>query len=302
MNKQQNIPLIKADQLNDFHYKNIDWQPTISETKHQYYHINRIEDYVNYLKFPVPPHRKSVHDLIFLSKGNSVRRKGLNKYEFSESELFFLPAFQLTEHHAMSADSKGFFLHFDEKIFHFLPKNFLNENYLFFQVHSNPVIAISVETAANIEVIFNRLLFLYEDSRETDINLIASYLMAFFEEIKKEMPPNSKKIKNAYAQLTDQYKNALALHIYQKQSITDYAQILNISPNYLNKCVKNSLNKTAQDLLNEMLILEAKTLLKFSNLQIAEVAIKLCDQTPSNFSRFFKKQTGLSPKEFLEQS
>jgi AraC family transcriptional regulator, transcriptional activator of pobA len=46
--------------------------------------------------------------------------------------------------------------------------------------------------------------------------------------------------------------------------------------------------------------LEAKTLLKFSKLQIAEIAVRLCDQTPSNFARFFKNQTGLTPKQYLE--
>jgi AraC-like DNA-binding protein len=73
---------------------------------------------------------------------------------------------------------------------------------------------------------------------------------------------------------------------------------LNVTPNHLNKCVKTTTDKTAQDLLNEMLILEAKSLLKYSNLQIAEIAVKLCNQTPSNFARFFKSQTGISPKEY----
>jgi AraC family transcriptional regulator, transcriptional activator of pobA len=302
MEKQEKIPVINVNELNDFHYKNIEWQPTISETKHQNYHLNRIEDYVSFLKFPLPPHRKTVHDLIFLTAGNSKRRKGLNKYEFNASEIFFLPAFQLTEHQSMSLDSKGFFLHFDEKIFNFLPKNFLNEHYFFFQMQANPVLTISTETCKNIDVILSRLLFLYEDQQETNMNLIASYLLALFEEIKKDLPLIQKKTKNAFSQVTEQYKNALATHIYQKQNITDYAEILNISPNYLNKCIKNSINKTAQDLLNEMLILEAKTLLKFSNLQIAEIAVKLCDQTPSNFARFFKKQTGITPKEYLAMS
>jgi AraC-like DNA-binding protein len=49
-----------------------------------------------------------------------------------------------------------------------------------------------------------------------------------------------------------------------------------------------------------MLILEAKSLLKYSNLQIAEIAVKLCNQTPSNFARFFKSQTGVSPKQYLQ--
>jgi AraC family transcriptional regulator, transcriptional activator of pobA len=82
--------------------------------------------------------------------------------------------------------------------------------------------------------------------------------------------------------------------------LTDYADLLNVTPNYLNKCVKTAIDKTAQDLLKEMLILEAKTLIKYSQLNVSEIAIKLCDQTPSNFARFFKKQTGLSPKEYAE--
>ena len=47
-----------------------------------------------------------------------------------------------------------------------------------------------------------------------------------------------------------------------------------------------------------MLVLEAKSLIKYSNLNIAEIAVKLSDQTPSNFARFFKKQTGVTPKEY----
>ena len=301
MKKQEKIPVLTPSDLDEFHYKSIKWFPTISQTKHQYYHINRLESYIQKLNFPLPPHRKTVHDFIFLKKGKSQRSKGLNKYDFKESELFFLPAFQITEHESMEENTEGFYVHFDEKIFPFLPKNFLNDNYSFFKLQENPVLTLSKETQSYIEPILERLLFLYEDERETNINLVAMYLLSFFEEIKKDLQIEKKKTKNAFSQITEQFKNALALHIYQKQTIVDYADLLNISPNYLNKCVKNSINKTAQDLLNEMLILEAKTLLKFSNLQIAEIAVKLCDQTPSNFARFFKSQTGITPKEYLQQ-
>lgn len=299
MEKSGKIPILKPSELNDFHFKKIKWNPTISEPKHDYYHINRLEDYINEISFPLPPHRKTLHDFIFLKKGSSKRSKGLNNYTFNASELFFLPAFQITEHLAMSPDVEGFYLHFDEKIFDFLPKNYLSDNYPFFQNHTSPILKIGLNTQIQIEQILNRLIGLYETDYEVNTNLIASYLLSVFEEIKKDQPKETKKIKNAFSQITEQYKNALAQHIYQKQSITEYAHILNISPNYLNKCVKNNTNRTAQDLLNEMLILEAKTLLKFSNLQIAEIAANLCDQTPSNFSRFFKKQTGITPKEYL---
>ncbi len=299
--KSKTIPTLQPEELTGFHSHSVDWQPVLANTKHQYFHINRLEGYANKLKFPLPPHRKTVHDFLFLKKGFSKRSKGLDSYEFGASSMFFLPAYQITQHDMMSIDVEGFFCHFDEKIFQFLPKNYLKDDFSFFQLQSNPVVKLSVEAQAQVDVLFERLLILYEDEDKIDTHLIATYLLSLFGEVKRELPNQQKKIKNAYLQLTEQYKNALSQHIYQKQSIVQYADMLNVSPNYLNKCVKNSINKTAQDLLNEMLILEAKTLLKYSTLQIAEIAVKLCDQSPSNFARFFKNQTGITPKEFIEK-
>ena len=122
--------------------------------------------------------------------------------------------------------------------------------------------------------------------------------MAIFQEIKNISVTPIKVIKNSSYEITKRYKLALTKHIYEYHNVAEFAALLNVSPNYLNKCVKNSINKTAQDLLKEMLILEAKTMIKHSNLNISEIAVKLCDQTPSNFARFFKNQTGLSPKEY----
>lgn len=300
MDKQENIPVLKPGELNEFHYKNIKWQPTISKTKHEYYHINRIEDYSSELNFPLPPHRKTVHDLIYVRKGSSRRSKGLSKYDFKSSDIFFLPAFQITEHEFMSDDIEGMYVHFDEKLFDFLPKNYLNDTYNFFQLQSIPVLTIPAKSAKHIENILERLIDLYRDDEELDTQLVATYLLVLFEEMRNVSPIEKKKTKNAFFQVTEQFKNALSLHVYQKQQVSDYAELLNISPNYLNKCVKNSTNRTAQDLLNEMLIMEAKTLLKFSKLQISEIAVNLFDQTPSNFSRFFKSQTGITPKQYLE--
>ncbi|CAH0994372.1 HTH-type transcriptional activator RhaR [Emticicia aquatica] len=299
MSQAEKIPTLQPSEMTGFHSHSIDWQPVISNTKHQFFHVNRLEDFVHKIKFPLPPHRKTIFDFLYLKKGSTKRSKGLNSYEFGKSTIFFLPAYQITQHEMMSPDIEGFFCHFDEKIFQFLPKNYLNEHFSFFQFQSNPIIQLSPNTQKQIECIFERLLSLYEDQNDIDTNLTAAYLLTLFEEIKKEIPHQTKKTKNAFFQVTEQYKNALAQNIYQKQSITEYAEILHISPNYLNKCVKNSIDKTAQDLLNEMLILEAKTLLKYSNLQVAEIAVKLCNQTPSNFARFFKNQTGTTPKEYL---
>jgi AraC-like DNA-binding protein len=297
MEKKEKVPLLKFSEFTSFYSKSLDWEKFTSNIKLEYFHINRLENYI--LKSPLPPHRKPLFDFLYIKKGSNKRSKGLTHYEFGESSMFFLPAYQITEYEIMSSDTEGFFCHFDETLFHFLPKNFLGENYPFFQFQANPVISISDSARKNIEAIQERLFMVYENEG-IEKNFFATYLLTLFEEVKKDLTTQPVKAKNASFQITEQYKNALVKFIYEKQTITEYAHLLNISSNYLNKCVISSINMTAQELLNEMFILEAKTLLKYSNMQIAEVAIKLRNQSPSNFSRFFKSQTGYTPKEFLE--
>lgn len=297
MEHKEKIRNLTFSDFASFYSKSLDWHQFTSNTKLEYFHINRLEAYI--LTSPLPPHRKPLFDFLYIKKGYNKRSKGLTTYEIGESSMFFLPSNQITQYEIMSDDTEGFFCHFDEQLFHFLPKNFLNDNYPFFQFQAYPIVKLSDTTMKNVGTILERLLIINENEVIGKI-ILATYLLTLFEEVKNELPAQPQKTKNAAMQVTELYKNALVKYIYEKQYISDYARLLNISSNHLNKCVIDSINKTAQDLLNEMLILEAKTLLKYTNLQIAEIAIKLRNQTPSNFTRFFKSQTGITPKEYIK--
>jgi AraC family transcriptional activator of pobA len=52
--------------------------------------------------------------------------------------------------------------------------------------------------------------------------------------------------------------------------------------------------------LDEMILLEAKVLLKQTDLSISEIAYKIGEKGSSNFSRFFRTKTGVTPKEYRE--
>lgn len=298
MTSPQEIPTLKPSLSDTFHFGKIDWEWTISE-QHHLFHINRIEDYLDKLLFPLPPHRKTTYDLIFLTQGSSLRSKGLNQYKILKSQFFFLPPFQITSHESMSKDAKGFYLHFSPELFSGYPQ--VLDSFSFLSFLSDPIVAIPQVAQKPILNIFSRLESIYQNLKKDDLSMVSWYLLSMFSEVnrfveKKEKSSNE----NAADRLTSKYKDALMQHIYERQQVKDYAEILHVTPNHLNKCTKFSLNKTAQNLLNEMLILEAKSLLKFSELSVSQIAEKLCKQTPSNFSRFFKSQTGLSPKQYLE--
>lgn len=58
------------------------------------------------------------------------------------------------------------------------------------------------------------------------------------------------------------------------------------------------MGKSAHDVLNEMLLLEAKVLLKQTNMTISEISYKIGKNEISDFARFFKAQTGMKPSEY----
>lgn len=83
-----------------------------------------------------------------------------------------------------------------------------------------------------------------------------------------------------------------------ERSVTHYAGELAISPGHLNELVKKRLGKSASDVIQERLLLEAKRLLLHADLSVKEISHHLCVEDPAYFNRFFKKSTGQTPLEY----
>ncbi len=103
------------------------------------------------------------------------------------------------------------------------------------------------------------------------------------------------------AQLITQKFEILVDKMYvDTKNVSDYADQLNITPNYLTTTVKKLTGKSAKDIIQERLLMESKSLLKFSGLDIAEIAYRLNFQEPTHFTRFFKKLSGTTPNKFRQ--
>jgi AraC-like DNA-binding protein len=82
--------------------------------------------------------------------------------------------------------------------------------------------------------------------------------------------------------------------------VSFYAEEMNLTPNYLSGLMKTYSGKTASEWIDEYVIIEAKTLLKFSGFNIQQVAYKLNFPNQSTFGKYFKRLTGMSPKSYVE--
>lgn len=87
-------------------------------------------------------------------------------------------------------------------------------------------------------------------------------------------------------------------HCKTERTTTFYADRLCLSPRYLSTVIRDISGRTVMEWVNQAVILEAKVLLKHSNLLTYQIADELHFPNPSFFSKFFKRMTGMTPQEY----
>ena len=84
----------------------------------------------------------------------------------------------------------------------------------------------------------------------------------------------------------------------KERNVVFYADKLCLTPRYLNTVVRQTSQQTVMDWINQSIILEAKVLLKHSNLLVYQISDELNFPNPSFFCKFFKRMTGITPREY----
>jgi AraC family transcriptional regulator, transcriptional activator of pobA len=302
--KNNKIPILSPDNYaQELSPESFGWKDYFYESQN-IFHINTLEAYIenSQLKeLPLPPHRKTMYDFMFLTRGKIVRSKGLDSVEFSENTFFFLPASQITTMTSMSWDAQGYYCNFNLDIFsnNFYPKEFI-ELFPFFNHTANPIVEVDENATEFILQLLRRVEKEYK-SENYNLDFMASCLSTLLHEASRFTEIKSKIKETSATRIAERYKIALNKDIQEKQKISYYADLLSVTPEYLNRCVKSTFGKTSHELLDEMILLEAKVLLKQSSLNISALAFKIGKQNPSDFIRFFKTKTGFTPKEYRKQ-
>lgn len=98
--------------------------------------------------------------------------------------------------------------------------------------------------------------------------------------------------------MSDQFLSLVQQHFRRERFLDFYADKLEVTAKHLSRTVKKQTGFTAVEWIERYVILEAKVLLKSSNLNIQQISDELNFPSQSFFGKYFKKQTGQSPKEF----
>lgn len=293
---KHNIPILSPVIFKKDHIKN-NTDSILDDDAISRFFIHSFQDDAVYLNLPLPPHKKTVHDFVFIRKGSMVKSLGVETYWLKKNDFLFTPKNNITTTVSVSPDLEGYYCHFSDEfiganpflgIWNTQPKH---RNYL----------EVPHKVASHIEVLLSRMVQLYKNRSKGDSNdrLISFYLSTFIAELSitvknQELEPRRQN------DIVSNFMNLVHEQFKQNQRIEKYADQLHITPNHLNKVVKKETGKTASHIIKEITILEAKVLLLQTNLTINEISMALGFNDASYFSRLFKSESNFTPSKYRQ--
>lgn len=96
----------------------------------------------------------------------------------------------------------------------------------------------------------------------------------------------------------EQFLNLLGSQASIQRSINYYASQLCITPGHLSAVVRRQSGQSVMQWVNRRIAMQAKLLLRHSDRTVADIAFDLRFENASFFTRFFRRETGLSPSEY----
>lgn len=196
---------------------------------------------------------------------------------------------------------KGMYVQLSKKIID--ENRFLFKNYLDYGLHE-PLFLTDNEIV-EITTLFELMIKYYNKERQnfvvllSYINVLISLVESFYKRQFSTDPKEYNRIVTDFQQGIKDYYNQ---PVSQLPNVQYFADKLGLTPNYLGDIVKHFTNKSALENIHDFVIKRAKELLVDNKkLNTTEVAYELGFEYPNYFSKFFKKQVNLTPKEYRLQ-
>jgi AraC family transcriptional regulator, transcriptional activator of pobA len=216
--------------------------------------------------------------------------------------LFFNPQVPYA-YDPLEKGTKGYFCVFREDFFHGTIRFPVKEHPLF-SAGSKPVFRLAAEQVALVKDLFLKMAGEKESPFSYKYDLIRAYILELaFYALKLNAALHQSSAGDASTRITRVFMELLERqfpitspqHRYLLRSPKDFADMLSIHVNSLNRAVKKATGKTSSEHIFERLTGEAKTLLRYTDWSVAEIGFALGFDDPAHFQHFFKKITKVTP-------
>lgn len=260
--------------------------------------IRRLEDVMSGKDLVHDLHKHNFFFILALERGSGTHEIDFVDYPVKDRTIFILRPGQVHKLQ-LQLGSRGFLVEFDSEFYH--PTDEVSRHRL------------AKATARNFCEFesdrFGRLMGLLEDlfqelnaKQEGYYHVIQASLSIFFVEyVRQSHHPQVASTHKTFVQdRFDAFRELLIDRIAEFKSVSEYASLLNLSLYQLNSVTRTAVGKSASELINEQIILEARRYLLATPNQVKEIADLLGYDDISYFIRFFRKHTGYTPENYRQ--
>ncbi len=260
----------------------------------------------NFKKTRLGPIKVQYYRVALIRSGRVSMDIGIEAYHPERNSIVFGFPGQVFSIYDQSDDFYAYYMLFKEE---FLPESFLlqdsREQYPFFSYTGIQSFAISEEEATEAEALILKINAEIKHRKPGTGQAIGLYIQLILllakRSYERQRLPLQETALSGKA-LFRRFVKLVSRHFLTLRKVSDYAGLLHISTDHLNRTIKSQSAKTAGELIDEMILTEAKAYLLHTELSNAEIAYRLEFSDPSHFNKFFKKQMNCTPVEYRGRS
>ena len=254
---------------------------------------------------PDRPHRHDYYTVLFVSKAKGKHVIDYKTYPFGNLEVHFVSPGQVHQV-VVTSKPKGYVITFSRDFLaeNNIPESFIQNINLFKEIGENPPLQLDENTYQKL----NRVILEMYECLPKDLlyrkRALGALLQLFLIYSNNSLLLDEKQLdeENPNVCILRDFKTLVDEKFQEMHKVNAYAELMNLSSKHLSQTIKNQTGKTAKNLINDRLLLEAKRLLLHTDLSVKEIAYQLGFEEPLHFSGFFKKQAKKSPSEFRGKS
>lgn len=239
--------------------------------------------------------------VVIMMAGEAVVSIDMKNYQVRPNSIVFFNPGSIIRTVKCSANAAAFVLAFSKSFVNEIQIDLSASLPVYMRFGKAPVLQVSQQDVAEIRQLFQlvKAMLLSDKERYRHEIIRSLFTTAFYliidinqrEEHSEQKQGRCEVLFSEFMKLLEQYHKS-------QRNVGFYARQLNITPKYLSAAVKEVSGKTAARWIDESVILEAKTLLKYSGMSIQEIAYHLNFSTQSFFGKYFKLHTGTSPSRY----
>lgn len=248
------------------------------------------------------PIKFSAATSIYVRTGSAKAELNLRQYRFEAPCIVNIRPGAILHLCEASEDFSASFMVFSEKLANHI-FNVIGGTLHMPTIIRHRIMQIPAKLVEEYDDFYDRMIKLQRNHDVADLtkalfyNVIAFYYTTASRCIPAELA-NDKVVNEGLRWLSDRFLVLVQKHFKSERFLQFYADELNVSTKYLSRVVKQQTGVSAAEWIQRHVILEAKVLLKSSNLNVQQISLLLNFQSQSLFGKYFKTATGMSPKAF----